>query len=235
MKRAQQYLNEKLSVSGKAKEYSPGILGQIERALPDLEEEIYNILGPDSRAVELGLIVKHNQIKDTYDIISDNLVDLTGPIGKYTYDEFRFETSLLKIDENNILNEYFYYFDDNVLKCLAIYQFPKGDEINGVLLINKNRNISNQVIIKVSDQENFYPTVYVGWHPNHEFLLEENGLEKVEVKINDFSNEILLPQETMIIDLYYQGKSKEQKLDFEDFLYDTGSSGTAYLCAVRKQ
>jgi len=135
------------------------------------------------------------------------------------YDEFRFETSLLKIDENNILNEYFYYFDDNVLKCLAIYQFPKGDEINGVLLINKNRKISNQVIIKVSDQENFYPTVYVGWYPNHEFLLEENGLEKVEVKINDFSNEILLPQETMIIDLYYQGKSKEQKLDFEDFLY----------------
>lgn len=135
------------------------------------------------------------------------------------YDEFRFETSLLKIDENNILNEYFYYFDDNVLKCLAIYQFPKGDEINGVLLINKNRNISNQVIIKVSDQENFYPTVYVDWHPNHEFLLEENGLEKVEVKINDFSNEIILPQETMIIDLYYQGKSKEQKLDFEDFLY----------------
>ena len=52
------------------------------------------------------------------------------------YDEFRFETSLLKIDENNILNEYFYYFDDNVLKCLAIYQFPKGDEINGVLLFN---------------------------------------------------------------------------------------------------
>ena len=135
------------------------------------------------------------------------------------YDEFRFETSLLKIDENNILNEYFYYFDDNVLKCLAIYQFPKGDEINGVLLINKNRNISNQVIIKVSDQENFYPTVYVGWHLNHEFLLEENGLEKVEVKINDFSNEILLPQETMIIDLYYQGKSKEQKLEFEDFIY----------------
>lgn len=135
------------------------------------------------------------------------------------YDEFRFETSLLKIDENNILNEYFYYFDDNVLKCLAIYQFPKGDEINGVLLINKNRNISNQVIIKVSDQENFYPTVYVGWHPNHEFLLEENGLEKVKVKINDFSNEIILPQETMIIDLYYQGKSKEQKLEFEDFLY----------------
>lgn len=135
------------------------------------------------------------------------------------YDEFRFETSLLKIDENNILNEYFYYFDDNVLKCLAIYQFPKGNEINGVLLINKNRNISNQVIIKVSDQENFYPTVYVGWHPNHKFLLEENGVEKVEVKINDFSNEILLPQETMIIDLYYQGKSKEQKLEFEDFLY----------------
>jgi len=135
------------------------------------------------------------------------------------YDEFRFETSLLKIDENNILNEYFYYFDDNVLKCLAIYQFPKGDEINGVLLINKNRKISNQVIIKVSDQENFYPTVYVGWYPNHEFLLEENGLEKVEVKINDFSNEILLPQETMIIDLYYQGKSKEQKLEFEDFIY----------------
>ena len=25
------------------------------------------------------------------------------------YDEFRFETSLLKIDENNILNEYFYF------------------------------------------------------------------------------------------------------------------------------
>jgi len=92
MKRAQQYLNEKLTVSGKAKEYSPGILGQIERALPDLEEEIYDILGPESRNVELGLIVKHNQLKDTYIIMSDNLVDLTGPIGKYTYAEFRFET-----------------------------------------------------------------------------------------------------------------------------------------------
>ena len=92
MKRAQQYLNEKLSVSGKVKEYSPGILGQMEQALPDLEEEIYNILGPESRTVELGLIVKHNQIRDTYEIMSDNLVDLTGPIGKYTYDEFRFET-----------------------------------------------------------------------------------------------------------------------------------------------
>lgn len=89
-------IHEKLNVK---KDKSPRTLkDQIEDALPALEEAIIKKLGSDSylRNFDLGLSVE--EFKDRYGnqqfrISSNNLVELTGPIGKILYDKFIFKTS----------------------------------------------------------------------------------------------------------------------------------------------
>ena len=87
-------INEKLKVD---KNESPRTLkDQIEDALPALEEAIIKRLGNDSslRNFDLGLTIEENVDRSgnsTFNISSKNLIELTGPIGKITYDEFSFE------------------------------------------------------------------------------------------------------------------------------------------------
>lgn len=88
-------INEKLKVD---KNKSPRTLkDRIEDALPALEEAIIKKLGSDSdlRNFDLGLSVE--ETKDRYgnqkfSISSNNLVELTGPIGKILYNKFIFKT-----------------------------------------------------------------------------------------------------------------------------------------------
>ena len=88
-------IHEKLNVK---KDKSPRTLkDRIEDALPALEEAIIKKLGNDSylRNFDLGLSVE--EFKDRYGnqqfrISSNNLVELTGPIGKILYDNFIFKT-----------------------------------------------------------------------------------------------------------------------------------------------
>lgn len=89
-------INEKLKVD---KNKSPRTLkDRIEDALPALEEAIIKKLGNNSdlRNFDLGLSVE--ETKDRYgnqkfSISSNNLVELTGPIGKILYDKFILKTS----------------------------------------------------------------------------------------------------------------------------------------------
>ena len=88
-------INEKLKVD---KNESPKTLkDQIEEALPVLEDAIIKKLGNDPflRNFDLGLTVKENIDRSgnsTFAISSNDLIELTGPIGKAMYSEFTFET-----------------------------------------------------------------------------------------------------------------------------------------------
>ena len=88
-------ISEKLKID---KNGSPITLkDQIEDALSALEEAIIKRLGNDSslRNFDLGLTIEENDVREgnsTFTISSKNLIELTGPIGKITYDEFIFET-----------------------------------------------------------------------------------------------------------------------------------------------
>ena len=89
-------LNEKLNVT-KDKTPSGTLKDRIEASLIDLEEAIIGRLGGDLRVgnVDLGLSVEEDKDsygKQKFEISSDNLVELTGPIGKMIYKEFTFET-----------------------------------------------------------------------------------------------------------------------------------------------
>lgn len=81
-------INEKLNVNkGKVPET---LREQIEEALPILEEAIIERLGNDSyiRNFDFGLKVDESTDrsgKTRFEITSNNLLDLTGPIGKITY------------------------------------------------------------------------------------------------------------------------------------------------------
>ena len=87
-------INEKLNVS---KPTNGGtLLSRLENALPELEEAIIERLGdPTLRNFDFGLTVtesKDRAGKPRFEITSGNLLELTGPIGKITYDEFIFTT-----------------------------------------------------------------------------------------------------------------------------------------------
>ena len=89
-------LNEKLNVTKDKTPYGT-LKGRIEASLVDLEETIIGRLGSDLRVgnVDLGLRVEEDKDsygKQKFEISSDNLVELTGPIGKIIYKEFTFET-----------------------------------------------------------------------------------------------------------------------------------------------
>ena len=91
-------LNEKLNVTKNKTPYGT-LKDRMEASLVDLEEAIIERLGDgsQSRNIDLGLTVEEetNYIygKQVYKISSNNLVDLTGPIGKTIYKEFIFETN----------------------------------------------------------------------------------------------------------------------------------------------
>lgn len=87
-------INEKLNVSKPTNNGT--LLSRIENALPDLEEAIVERLGdPKLRNFDFGLTVTQSEDrlgKLRFEITSGNLIELTGPIGKITYDEFKFTT-----------------------------------------------------------------------------------------------------------------------------------------------
>lgn len=102
-------LNEKLNVD--KDKYVETLNDKIEEALPYLEEAIIERLGNDSylRNFDFGLTVKENTDRSgnsTFTISSNNLIELTGPIGKITYKEFIFETwggqKIKELGENKI-------------------------------------------------------------------------------------------------------------------------------------
>ena len=88
-------INEKLVIN---KSKTPEtLLERIEYALPELEEAIIHRLGNDAslRNFDFGFTVKETTNRDgkqQFTIESNNLIELTGPIGKITYDEFKFAT-----------------------------------------------------------------------------------------------------------------------------------------------
>ena len=102
-------LNEKLNVD--KDKYVETLKDKIEEALPYLEEAIIERLGndPSLRNFDFGLTVKENTDRSgnsTFTISSNNLIELTGPIGKITYKEFIFETwggqKIKELGENKI-------------------------------------------------------------------------------------------------------------------------------------
>ena len=94
MKSPKQYIIEKLNVSKPTNDGS--LLSRLENALPELEEAIVERLGdPKLRNFDFGLTVTESEDrngKQRFEITSGNLIELTGPIGKITYDEFKFIT-----------------------------------------------------------------------------------------------------------------------------------------------
>lgn len=89
-------VNEKLNVT-KGKTPSGTLKDRIEASLVDLEEAIIGRLGGDLHVgnVDLGLTVEETEDryrKQKFSISSNNLVELTGPIGKTLYDTFIFKT-----------------------------------------------------------------------------------------------------------------------------------------------
>ena len=82
---------------------------QIEEALPVLEEAIIKKLGNDPflRNFDLGLTVEENSDRSgnsTFTISSKNLIELTGPIGKITYQSYIFHTwgGTIDTEENKV-------------------------------------------------------------------------------------------------------------------------------------
>ena len=88
-------IDEKLNVN--KDKVAETLRDQIEEALPALEEAIIKRLGnePYIRNFDFGLKVDESTDRNgntRFEISSNNLVELTGPIGKITYKEFIFET-----------------------------------------------------------------------------------------------------------------------------------------------
>lgn len=88
-------IDEKLNVN--KDKVAETLREQIEEALPALEEAIIKRLGNDSyvRNFDFGLKVDESTDrngKPRFEISSNNLLDLTGPIGKITYKEYIFVT-----------------------------------------------------------------------------------------------------------------------------------------------
>ena len=87
-------INEKLNISKPTNNGT--LLSRIENALPELEEAIVERLGdPKLKNFDFWLTVTESTDRagrPRFEIKSGNLVELTGPIGKITYDEFIFTT-----------------------------------------------------------------------------------------------------------------------------------------------
>lgn len=91
MKTLVSIVNEKLSIN-RDTPLTP--IEKIEMALPELENEIKKEVGIN-KSFNLGLKVKSSKDRkgvETFEIESENLVDLTGPIGQFFYEYFIFGT-----------------------------------------------------------------------------------------------------------------------------------------------
>ena len=67
----------------------------LESALPILEDAIKSILGPEVSDFDFGLTInefRNRKGEICYEITSKDLVDLTGAIGKMTYESYKFST-----------------------------------------------------------------------------------------------------------------------------------------------
>lgn len=93
MKNIKDKINEKLQVSNS--KTAASLLEKIEFALPELEKEIKKKLGNGVNSFDFELTVEEGKTRRNetiYTINSGNLVELTGPIGKITYERFTFNT-----------------------------------------------------------------------------------------------------------------------------------------------
>jgi len=100
-------IDEKLNVN--KNKVAETLREQIEEALPLLEEAIIERLGNDSyvRNFDFGLKVDESTDrygKTRFEITSNNLLDLTGPIGKITYQSYELCTwgGTIDTEENKV-------------------------------------------------------------------------------------------------------------------------------------
>lgn len=90
MKKITEIINEKLKLNND--DQTPAtLLEQIELALPELEAEMIDILGKDAVNFDFGLTITEDK-NGKFEIESGELIELTGAIGKYTYESFKFNT-----------------------------------------------------------------------------------------------------------------------------------------------
>ena len=138
-------IDEKLNVN-KSTKVAETLREQIEEALPILEEAIVERLGNDSfvRNFDFGLKVDESTDrngKTRFEITSNNLLDLTGPIGKITYQTYEFCTwgGTIDTEENKVWFNpkfSFKYIDGGSNGCDALwssfwYNIPDHDWIFG--------------------------------------------------------------------------------------------------------
>ena len=137
-------INEKLKVD---KNESPRTLkDHIEEALPILEEAIIERLGNDSFVRNFDFGLKVDEITDRngrtrFEITSNNLLELTGPIGKITYESYTLCTwgGTIHTEENKVWFNpkfNFKYIDGGSNGCDAFwsafwYDIEKHDWIFG--------------------------------------------------------------------------------------------------------
>lgn len=102
-------IDEKLNVNKNNSKVAETLREQIEEALPILEEAIIERLGNDSfvRNFDFGLKVDEGTDrygKTKFEITSNNLLELTGPIGKTTYKSYEFCTwgGTIDTEENQV-------------------------------------------------------------------------------------------------------------------------------------
>ena len=100
MKTINNLIKEKLVLSKtKTSGVHEGLLGDIELALPDLENEMYKMLkdsDPDFKPFDFELTVeveKDRRGNDRFIIKSGSLLDITGPMGKMIYEKYAFEAA----------------------------------------------------------------------------------------------------------------------------------------------
>ena len=137
-------INEKLNVN--KNKFPETLKGQIEEALPILEEAIIERLGNDSFVRNFDFGLKVDEITDRngrtrFEITSNNLLELTGPIGKITYESYTLCTwgGTIHTEENKVWFNpkfNFKYIDGGSNGCDAFwsafwYDIEKHDWIFG--------------------------------------------------------------------------------------------------------
>lgn len=100
MKNINTRIQERLVVNKtKSNDSHEGIWGDIEAALPDLENEMFKMLkdaDPSFKPFDFGLTVeveKDRRGDDRFIIKSESLLDITGPMGKMIYTKYMFEAA----------------------------------------------------------------------------------------------------------------------------------------------
>lgn len=109
MKTINNRIHEKLVLNkSKSSEAHEGLWGDIEMALPDLENEMHDLLksvDPNYKPFDFGLTVeveKDRRGDDRFIIKSGSLLDLTGSLGKFIYEKYSYEAVSGSYSENDI-------------------------------------------------------------------------------------------------------------------------------------